>query len=106
MEGVGPYWEMRIRGVKAAVALKEEMRRRRVPDMLVATSAELMDSAVRWQLWNDGRGYLWIRSAVRPWEETLRNPVLGGLFELTRYEVPGAVLLVSVEADRLIRRLC
>ncbi len=82
------------------------MRRRRAPDMLVATSAELMDPDVRWCLWNDGRGFLWIRPAVRPWQETLRSPILGHLFELTQYEVPGALLLVSVEADRLIRRLC
>lgn len=78
---------------------------RRVPDMLVATSAELADPAMRWLLW-EVSGYRWIRPAVRPWQETLRNPVVGRLFEITRYEVPGGLLLVSADADRVIRRLC
>lgn len=73
--------------------------------ILMATSAELEDPAIRWLLWEIS-GYRWIRPTVRPWQETLRNPVVGRLFEITRYEVPGASLLVSMEADRLIRKLC
>jgi hypothetical protein len=79
------------------------MRHRRISDMWLATSEELTDVTVRWRLVELG-GYKWIRAAVRPWQISLRNPVVGQLFEITRYEVPGGVLLNSVEASRMIRK--
>jgi hypothetical protein len=80
------------------------MRHRRISDMWLATSEDLLDIEVRRRLIELG-GYKWIRSAVRPWQLTLRNPVVGQLFEITRYEVPYGMLLDSVKADRAIRRL-
>ena len=79
--------------------------RRRIPGVLIALSADLLDPTAR-QTLRDSFGYKWIRPAVRPWQETLRNPILGGLFELTQYEVPGAVPLLSCVADHAIRKLC
>lgn len=81
------------------------MWRRRVPEMLVATSDEIADITVRRRLLVSG-GYKWLRVAVRPWQDTLRNPVIGQLFEITRYPVPGGILLTSVEASRAIHLLC
>ena len=79
------------------------MRHRRISDMWLATSEELTDKEVRRRLMEIG-GYKWIRTAVRPWQETLRNPVIGQLFEITRYEVPHGVLLNSDVAQRMIRK--
>jgi hypothetical protein len=92
-------------GAKVVAVYVGRMWRRRVPEMLIATSEELADPAMRWLLW-EVSGYRWIQPAVRPWQETLRSPVVGQLFEITRYEVPYGMLLVSLEADRIIRRLC
>jgi hypothetical protein len=68
-------------------------------------SMELRDAEVRMDLWTR-RGYRWIRRAVRPWSETLRNPIVGDLFELTRWEVPGAWLLMSPETEAAVGRIC
>jgi|LauGreDrversion4_2_1035121.scaffolds.fasta_scaffold2640157_1 hypothetical protein len=79
--------------------------RRRIPGTLVATSADLLDRSAR-QTLQGVFGYKWIRPIVRPWADTLRNPVTGQLFEITRYEMPGAVPLLSEQANRAIRKLC
>lgn len=79
--------------------------RRRIPGVLIASSADLLDLTAR-QTLHDSFGYKWMRPVVRPWQDTLRNPILGQLFELTHYEVPGAVPLLSRAADRAIRKLC
>jgi hypothetical protein len=78
------------------------MRLQRSTGILFATSTELLERGVRLELWS-GRGIRWIRPAVRRWEETLRNPVVGRLYELTPWETPGSVLLFSEAAEKSIR---
>jgi hypothetical protein len=81
------------------------MRLQRSTGILFAESVELQDLDVRTDL-AVRKGYRWIRRAVRPWSQTLRNPVVGDLFELTRWEVPGAWLLMSPETEAAVMRIC
>jgi hypothetical protein len=80
------------------------MRLQRSTGILFAESAELRDPAVRMRLWRE-QGYRWIRRAIRPWAETLRNPVLGTVFELSQWEQPGTWHLMSPETDAVVLKL-
>lgn len=50
-------------------------------------------------------GIGWIRPYVRPWQKTLRNPIMGSIVELMIEERRGSIVIDSPEAERLIRRL-
>lgn len=51
-------------------------------------------------------GYNWVRVTPRKWADTLRNPTVGRLLELTYYQDVSSVSLDSAEGRRLIRRVC
>ena len=50
-------------------------------------------------------GIAWIRPYVRPWQKTLRNPIMGSIVELMIEERRGCIPIDSLEARQLIRRL-
>lgn len=51
-------------------------------------------------------GYHWVRVVPRKWAETLRNPTVGRLLELTHYQDVSSVSIDSAAAARLFRGVC
>lgn len=72
--------------------------------LLVATQElAILDAAGIQEL--KANGIAWIRPYVRPWQKTLRDPIMGSILELMIEERRDCVPIDSLEASRLIRRL-
>jgi len=50
-------------------------------------------------------GLHWIRPVIRPWAQTLRDPTVGVLVELTAYEDVGSMRLGTRASRRLLGRI-
>ena len=51
------------------------------------------------------QSFFWVRPFIRPWNETLRNPTIGNLLELTELQDVDSVHIDSIEALQLFKRL-